>query len=251
MPVSHQSLFFSRCDDYLKDVVCTTTTTTINKSTSPTTSKSKVNDWSYLLPSLCIIGIGSVTSPYFAFGLAVGVVAFFIQTITLYLAYSLGIFSLDSRPNTDEYIEWATNHAFFTAIIGPIIEELIFRGAIQPLCITVIGLINPALLLMPFFSTGLNVAVIAGIVCTSLLFGIGHLGSSKNHDNYLHAVMATLGGILEGVLAIKFGLVASIAAHIANNLIVITLQKAAGEVSSKIESDSVHSTLYQYGQGRR
>lgn len=80
--------------------------------------------------------------------------------------------------------------AFYICILGPILEELIYRGVILRK-------------LLPY---GTRLAIVLSAVC----FGIMH------HDLY-QGLSAGLCGIVYGFVAVRYSLAASICLHIANN----------------------------------
>lgn len=80
--------------------------------------------------------------------------------------------------------------AFYICILGPILEELIYRGVILRK-------------LLPY---GTRLAILLAALC----FGLMH------HDLY-QGLSAALGGIVYGFVAVRYSLAASICLHIANN----------------------------------
>lgn len=178
-------------------------------------------DWSYLIPVMCVAGIGSACIPYFALGLAVGAVDFMVQIVISILFFSKE--SEEDREKTKEYSEMIQKNTLYATLWGPVIEEGLFRGVLQPGLMLAFILINPSLAVLPFLATGLSLAAAAAIACTSLIFGLLHLTSSKDNDDYRHAVMTTMGGVVLGVLAIQFGLLAAVAAHIIFNTLAVSL----------------------------
>jgi membrane protease YdiL (CAAX protease family) len=180
-----------------------------------------LNDY-YLVPVFCVAGIGSAVVPHFALGLAVGVLSLAIQQLQLIFLGSMGF---DINPNfSQKYRDLLENERFWTTLGAPICEEIIHRLLIQQVFFLVIfNVFAPQLYLMPLFLTGPSVGVALSILITSITFGLTHLGSSENNDNYIHAITATTLGIISGILAAQFALpgdiaiAAPIAAHIAHN----------------------------------
>lgn len=108
---------------------------------------------------------------------------------------------------------------FSNCILDPLLEEVVFRGIIQPSIKTCVNFIAT-----PFFkeATAKKIAVIAAIVFTSLLFGAAHFGNSSNLLVSLPQVIATsFAGIIYG-LEKEFGggLLETTAHHMTNNTIV-------------------------------
>ena len=94
-------------------------------------------------------------------------------------------------PGTVDHIGTSPETIIHAVIIGPIIEELVFRGA------------------------GLNLFKkqdnkLEAIIFTSVIFGL-------IHGNFAQAINATMGGFILGYVAIEFGIIYSIIFHILNN----------------------------------
>jgi len=184
--------------------------------------KSFLHDWYLdLIPTLCVMGIGSVLVPHFALGLAVGVLDYIVKTlIVLFLEHVVGH---EFTEISQKYHDHITKNRFDLTLWGPILEELMFRFALQVLLpLMIFATFAPSFI--PFLFAGLNVVTACCILITSIMFGLVHLGTSENHDNYEHAISATMGGIVYGVLAVSFitplapfDIAAPIAAHIAYN----------------------------------
>jgi len=115
--------------------------------------------------------------------------------------------------------------AFTACILCPLVEEIAFRGILQP---TTKALVN--FIVSPFFdkATAKKIAVIAAIVFTSLLFGALHFINSPNLLVSLPQVIcASFSGIIFG-LEREFGggLLESTAHHMTNNTIAWVLIQA-------------------------
>ena len=206
----------------------------------------KPADYTYLWVVLGVAAIGSATIPYFAFGLAVGAVDVLLKCAIMRLLNAVGIIKyVKDDVKTKKYSDDIKVDPLSAIIDAPLIEELIFRAGLQPLLMFGLIALSPALAVTSFYATGLSVAAAAAIFLTAIIFGALHVTSSEDNDDYLHAFMATLGGIIFGVLALQFGLMASIAAHFMVNSIAVTLlifedslKKTDDKISENISSAS-------------
>lgn len=97
--------------------------------------------------------------------------------------------------------------AFYICLLGPILEELIYRGIV----------------LQKLLPHGTRLAIILSAVC----FGLMH------HDFY-QGLSAFLVGIIYGFIAVRYSLMASIGLHIAKNIIsaVLPLLEKSGELGA-------------------
>ncbi|NGX35729.1 MAG: hypothetical protein K1000chlam1_00562 [Candidatus Anoxychlamydiales bacterium] len=93
-------------------------------------------------------------------------------------------------------------------LYAPIIEELIFRGAIQSL------IKNTIIYFLPIY---IKIAAKIAIIICGILFGLAHFKQSKWQA--LHAGIN--GCFVYGPLMEKYGLLTSIAAHITNNILMV------------------------------
>jgi membrane protease YdiL (CAAX protease family) len=202
------------------------------------TIQSKPMGWSSLVPVLCVAALGCAFIPYFALGLAVGVVKHYILTGPF--AYLLNKLPIPDPQSKDLalYNKLIDENMTRVMIWGPIIEEVWYRWLVQTNLMTAFLVFAPTLLVTPFFSTGLSVAAAASIVCASLYFGWDHLGNSDNNDSYKQAIHCTIAGMIYGVLAMNFGLGAPIAAHIANNTLCTIQRKMRAENKDKVLNDA-------------
>lgn len=133
-----------------------------------------------------------------------------------------------------------TPSAFLLCVVVPVVEELFFRGFIQPIVKGSVGFVARCCV---DDKTAEKVSAIVAVVFTSTLFGAAHLANSNNPIVSLpQAVSATLGGIILGVMKESGswaddgsggclnalgnwskGMMTSTAAHMGNNAFVYTL----------------------------
>jgi len=158
----------------------------------------------------------AVAHPYiFAVGVALPQVCF-MEIVERFLEISAPP-SDAIRKSTADYVTLCKKIPIMVIVIGPCLEELIFRGVVQP-CIRIatgrvmeLCQINPAEE-VDFLVCKIKRANLISVLATSLLFGFSHL---SNGTGISQAVTATIGGIVRGLLKEKLGLRISIASHMA------------------------------------
>jgi membrane protease YdiL (CAAX protease family) len=188
--------------------------------------------WLYLVPTIGTMAIGILFAPNFAIGLAAGGA---ISLIGILSAVTLA--SLDIMKTSDEDSEYAKQiRAFplFATIVAPVGEELVFRGAMQPLLTKAIVSLAPAAA-VAFLGTSLSIATSVAIAASAALFGFVHIFNEHEHS-YIQAIVTAIQGVALGILAAQFGLAASIAAHMTTNTILITLGKLCHQGSETTTS---------------
>lgn len=169
--------------------------------------------WLKLIPAVALIGVGAAFLPHFALGCAI---AAGVLVINLVIATVVRFF-VKSEVKQD-YLEMLENKQLLVTLGAPILEELIFRGAMLQLSLLLIGLAFPPALILPFLNTGLAIAAATAILITAVVFGLVH-ASNAEKNNYAQVANAFLGGLAFGFLAIQFGLLVAIGAHVLNNTI--------------------------------
>lgn len=170
----------------------------------------------YLIPTITGIVLGILFLPHFGLGLAFGAAHLAIKVISIAILKKAGILQ-ESPEENNEYGKYIRKSLLAVSLFGPIAEEGIFRGLIQPLGTKSIQILVPAAA-AALFGTGLNVATAVSIVATSVLFGAAHY-FNPHKNAHIQAVSATLGGLTWGLLSAQFGIGAAIAGHISNNSI--------------------------------
>jgi hypothetical protein len=194
--------------------------------------------WLYLIPVVSAIAIGILCAPNFALGLAAGGALWVGITII-----NLGLNLLCKVKDGSKYNKEIVDHPLEVALLAPVIEELIFRGAMQPLFTRAIVWLAPTAT-AAFFGSGLGTATVVSIVATSVLFGLLHLGNKDVNENvHFQVVYAGILGIPLGILAVQFGLGASIAAHIAINTISTILANIVYKGSEAADSGTQSQQL--------
>lgn len=182
---------------------------------------SSPSKWTYLIPTISVIALGCFFIPHFSLGLGAGVVMLAGSAVLAFALYALGISK--KTDNNSEYDQQIRDNPILASIIGPVLEEVAFRGLLLPTIARIALRILP-FAAAPFLGTGMLVATAIGIGCSAVAFGAIHLFNS--HENAKsQALVCAVAGIAHGVLYATFGLGASIAAHIMNNTIVVILSK--------------------------
>jgi membrane protease YdiL (CAAX protease family) len=176
-------------------------------------------NWYYLIPTVGAITLGILFAPNFSIGLAAGGAIWFVATTISATLATCGFANLDDR--NSEYMKTLFGFPLLATFFAPVGEELVFRGAIQPLLTRAIVWLVPAAT-AAFFGTGLGIATTVSIVATAAIFGFIHT-FNKHKNSHIQALVTGVQGIAFGVLAAQFGLGASIAAHMMVNTILFTL----------------------------
>lgn len=109
-----------------------------------------------------------------------------------------------------------------SVIAAPVIEEIVFRGLLQPVLAYGITCAFPQLA-TPIV-LGVNSATLTSIAITSIGFGAGHYPNFSK-GGVFPCVAAAVAGIVFGVARDRFGLIASIGAHMTANLCTGLLDK--------------------------
>jgi len=174
--------------------------------------------WLDILFTAAFMGLGILFAPNFAIGLVIGVLD---CTINYLITRAVETFFPLALEENNQYFFDVMNNIINTTLVAPIFEELLFRGALQLLLIAAISWLSPVAATALLFGTGLTVAEMLSIFVTSIIFGAMHI-QNRHAGYYRQAAYCFNTGIVYGVVAMKYGLVASIAAHIINNTLLIT-----------------------------
>ena len=100
-------------------------------------------------------------------------------------------------------------------VIAPIVEEVVFRGIMQPLLSVGISYCFPQLSTSAFLS--ISKASLLSATMTAAAFGMCHYPDYKKGAPFAVA-MSTIAGSVFGVVRERFGILASISAHMMSNL---------------------------------
>jgi membrane protease YdiL (CAAX protease family) len=187
--------------------------------------------WLYLIPTVGAIAVGIFFAPNFALGLAAGGAMFMGASIVLLTLNALGVIKED--PN-NEYEQILDRFPLLGTLAAPLGEELVFRGALQPLLTRAVVFLAPTAA-AAFLGTGLSIAAAVSIAVTATLFGLIHI-SNLHANSHIQAVIAAVQGVALGIIAVQFGLAASIAAHMAVNTLASLISRATYQESETATS---------------
>lgn len=172
----------------------------------------------FLIPTITGVALGALFIPHFALGIAVGTAICILKIASNVV---IDTFREDSENEPKSaYFKSLEENFFDTAVFGPIAEEGIFRGIVQPLLTRAILIIVPAAAGIAFGP--FTIATTVSVVVSGIFFGAVHY-FNDHKDSDIQAVKASVSGIVLGFLSAQFGIGAAIAAHIVNNTIVSTL----------------------------
>lgn len=142
-------------------------------------------------PPTCALILGSFFSQPFRYGVLIAPINFITSFCLASQMKGLHFGKCSSLP-----------HPLLVAGIFPIIEEIWMRAILQNSITWMTG------------------SVIAGIGISAPLFGTLHLiNTNGSKDNIIHFLHTTIHGITYGILNHQFGLLATIAAHMSNNIL--------------------------------
>lgn len=171
-------------------------------------------------PSLAIyaacIALGTAYVPEFTSGLPLGAICLFINSLFTIVMNSIKPIEIKKR----DYFDYMLANPLSVTLIGPITEEIIFRGVLLQAIISLISNFSPTEPMLepnPKFTRAAEIS----INISSVLFGLIHLRNA-HEGKYRQALAATFTGLMYGMLAVDFGLGATVGAHIMNNSVVFT-----------------------------
>lgn len=170
--------------------------------------KSPFNLLHHFAPTISTIALGAIFSSNFRQGM-IRVLPVSVCITSVFL--TLDKFNIKCEDKDIESFKFSTGIPFVTLIL-PILEEIEFRGVLQPILNKTINTISNEC----FY--GVPIAAIASILATSLCFGYIHKDNDLNRKDII-TVSATVAGIALGVISLKWGLAGSIAAHIMHNTV--------------------------------
>ena len=187
--------------------------------------------WSFFPAVIAFSVTGLITIPNFSTGILWGMMEFSLSIMIR--ALMVCAIRLTNEPNfsirNSSYVKAIGLNLLHAALLGPIIEELVFRGALQPISTEVIAWCFPSTSTEYFECHGCNfsIATAISILTTSLVFGAAHLSNQHAESRY-QAISACIAGIILGDVAAQYGLGASIATHSTCNTIATTINKLIG-----------------------
>lgn len=101
-----------------------------------------------------------------------------------------------------------------SCVLAPVIEELLFRGALQSLVKKVVAFC------VPYFGkttyAGLPISNLTSAIVAGSAFGVSHISNFKE-GGWIPALSISVGGCVYGIAKEYFGLPCSITAHMIHN----------------------------------
>lgn len=172
--------------------------------------------------TVAVIALGILISPAYRIGTLIGIGSFVAFLIVLIIyGYATGKKS-DENSEYGKYLREI--HPFIPTIVSPVIEETVFRGALQPLF------------------TVLTRSSLIGNIVQAALFGYVHL-SNKHNDNKIQATKCFASGLILGELNNRFGFIAPVAEHIMNNTAAIAGMLICSKSEKNKETDEENKDL--------
>ncbi len=160
-----------------------------------------------LVTTVALVAIAAAVSSTFAVGAGVGL----CMIAVVLPAISLVKWCLD-RPSPKVLLD---PHPLNACLLTPIIEEGIFRGLLLPLSTQVFTRLLPEIEI-GILGAQVALASLVAVVAIAVIFGLYHL-TNNDPNTDLQALFATVSGAVLGLLAVRCGLVAAVAAHMVNN----------------------------------
>lgn len=150
-----------------------------------------------------------------AIGVGVGLIKFpAMITFQAILGAFTGVAKAGHDPiKAAEYTKFILENFWKIAVIGPVIEEIIFRVVIQG-CFDFLATKIFQDKEVEIFSYKIKLATLVSVVATSILFGLAHY---SNGLGIAQVIGTTISGVILGVLRDQYNPLASMAAHITNN----------------------------------
>ena len=164
------------------------------------------------LPVLGIIGALSLRSPEFTTGLYAGGACYCFKQLSHNMCRDVE----EQRELTEGDVRYVSQLGWFdTVLVNPIIEELFYRWAVQG---SVQHVFSHVACLFSDSDQAQKIASIAGVISTSVLFGLDHMNNGHSAVKR-QSILAMMSGISFGFMKERFGLISSIGAHMANNFL--------------------------------
>lgn len=192
----------------------------------------KLIRWLKLMPAVAFLGVGATCLPHFALGCAIAAGVFAINFV---MARMISAFVKPKMKQ--EYLDIIKNRLLLVTLADPILEGLVFQGAILKLSLLLIGLAFPPTLILPFLNTSLSIAATIAIFITAVLYAHMHVYNAEE-NNHAQVASSFLLSVTCGVLATQFGWLVSLGAHVSNNVIAIfNLSTRSDEEKQKAVSE--------------
>jgi len=115
----------------------------------------------------------------------------------------------------NKYIDFIMRNPKAVIVKGPVLEELVFRGLLQPVLTKGVAFIYGDKEI-EVFNHKIKIAEAVGVTASSVLFGMAHL---TNGTGVQQVISTTLTGLVLGTLKNRYGLLSATSAHMTNNAI--------------------------------
>ncbi len=199
-------------------------------------------DWiEYFSVCGAVLALGLAISPSIGLGIAIGIANLIIKIIII---SNLDNILSRSENSNSKYSNLLALHPYYVSFGGPILEECFFRGLLQPLLLSLISHLAPSLASTIFLSSGVSIAAIIAISITAIGFGLIHLLNSHPNSD-IQAITCTISGLIYGLISLQYGLAATVAAHITNNMIVTIC--VALNLTDKIDNINIEQIETELG----
>jgi len=185
--------------------------------------------WQDILTTSAVMAIGAIFIPYFALGLAIGL--FYVSFIKPLIR---ALVLMVMEPNETAQAKEVRENILLATLIGPVLEEVLFRGLLQPVLLFGMASLFPQLA---------GLAAVIAVLIAGVAFGLAHLGN-KHPNSHIQAALCVFSGIFYGIVALQFGLGASIAIHMLNNTL-LTAMRLLPRPSTDLEA--AHRENMAYG----
>lgn len=173
----------------------------------------KLPDWSYLVPSIGLLAYGAMFVPSYSPGVRTGIV----------LGLGTSVFSLTTGYDNCKRNMNCRTPPTTHALVHPAVAETTLRGVIQPCIKGALSFCFPSTMRL-VLGTDLSCAAAASIIAMPIFIAIVHKMPPQIHQNF-SSILYILTGIVQGVLAEKFGFTAAIASHVVHHIVPMTYQK--------------------------
>ena len=164
--------------------------------------------WEEFIPPVATIGTGLILSSTFREGILIGSLAGTVNLVVIGLLGSAIMrasnVTAKQKLKSDHVRTLSSVNLFGLSILVPVMEELAFRGMLQPLVAAITR--SPQL----------------GIAISSSMFGFMHY-LNPHPLSWLQAISSGFGGLACGIENDRQGILASIGVHIANNFMCFSL----------------------------
>lgn len=173
-----------------------------------------------ILTSIVVMtSLFALKSSNFAIGLGLGALKNCCNNLIINRLSDRIFHDLDDADDGEKEI-YETGNIPTITLLAPIGEELVFRGMLQPLLAKAVQLAIPSTSAI-LFGKEISRAQAIAVLSIGVLFGWLHRDNPtcSGLPSYSRISIISVGGIIYGATAAKYGLMASIASHLFNNTV--------------------------------